>query len=253
MDFGDVIFFIVFVIIIITNIMKQLKKTQNKTAEKPRTETQPKKKSGWKNVLEEMLEEARRQMENKAEPESAGEPLKHPTGWEDIVPENRTPPPPPKGIQEKSKVYHSHLSPHRPIIRETSHMRDKLQFQPECMKCNEPMKKITDLEIKKQTGLIYCDHCGAQHKYRIVDGELRLKLASEMRKSGIATERRYRSIDKENEIPVITLQDDSPSFGDKIIPPALVNRRPEKCGGLVGNTGKARGVKGYGNLGITGR
>jgi cell division protein FtsN len=86
MDFGDVIFFIVFVIIIITNIMKQLKKAGKQTSGKETTGIgKPEKKSGWKNVLEQMLEEARKQMENPAEPESAGVPLKQPTGRENIT------------------------------------------------------------------------------------------------------------------------------------------------------------------------
>lgn len=91
MDFGDVIFFLVFVGIIISNILKHLKKVNK---QEPGKETsgieKSEKKSGWKNVLEQMLEEARKQMENPAEPDSAGSPLKHPTGqhptgWEDII------------------------------------------------------------------------------------------------------------------------------------------------------------------------
>ena len=172
MDFGDVIFFIVFVIIIITNIMKQLKKANKQTSGKETSGIEkPEKKSGWKNVLEQMLEEARKQMENPVEPESAGVPLKQPTGWEDIITEKDSVQREPGKRPERVKVVRP---PKQPIIHDDS-VLEKVKFQPECMRCNDPMKEITDLGTGKQSGLIYCDSCGEQHKYQILNGELKLQ------------------------------------------------------------------------------
>jgi hypothetical protein len=194
MDFGDVIFFIVFVIIIISNIMKQLKKAKKQTPGQETTGTEKsEKKTGWKNVLEQMLEEARKQMENQVEPESAGTPLKHPTGWEDIItgksPVKRHP-------EKKPEMAKTVRAPKPPIIPDDL-FPEKAKFQPECMRCNESMKQITDLGTGKQNGLIYCDSCGEQHKYQILNGELTLKQADAIRKKAvIAPERSYRKVEE---------------------------------------------------------
>ena len=194
MDFGDVIFFIVFVIIIITNIMKQLKKADKQTSGKETSGIEkPKKKSGWKNVLEHMLEEARKQMENPVEPESAGRPLKHPSGWEDLITGKSPVEKDPEIRPERTKVARP---PKRPIIHDDL-ILEKAKFRPECMRCNDPMKEITDLGTGKQSGLIYCDSCGEQHKYQILNGELKLNRADAVRKkSVIAPERSYQEVDE---------------------------------------------------------
>ncbi len=198
MDFGDVIFFLVFVGIIISNIMKHLKKS-NKQAPGKETSGVEKsgektgKKSGWKNVLEQMLEEARKQMENQAEPESAGSPLKHPTGWEDITTGKSPVKRQPKISPERTKT----VRPPKPPVILDDLFSEKAKFQPECMRCNESMKQITDLGTGKQSGLIYCDVCGEQHKYQILNGELTLKQADSLRKkSFIAPERSYRKVEE---------------------------------------------------------
>ena len=198
MDFGDVIFFMVFVIIIISNIMKHLKKIEkqtpgNKKSETP-SEAPPGKKSGWKNVLEQMLEEARKQMENVAEPESAGSPLKHPTGWEDIISEKD----PVKQVPGESSERANVSRP--PVIYDDS-IRENAKFWPECMRCNDPMKAITDLGTGKQSGLIYCDSCGEQHQYQILNGELKLKQTETTRKkSEITPERRYWKVEEKRSV-----------------------------------------------------
>ncbi len=199
MDFGDVLFFIVFVIIIIANIMKQLKKAGILTSGKkpsgpPNSGSQPEKKTVWKNVLEQMLEEARKQMENQAEPESAGIPLKHPTGWEGIITEKDAAIRKPEIRPERPKVVRP------PVIKEDL-MTERSIFQPECMNCSNPMKQITDFGIPNQSGLIYCDDCGEQHKYRILNGELKLMRADGVRKSGTAPERRYLKVEGDFVLP----------------------------------------------------
>ncbi len=194
MDFGDVIFFLVFVGIVISNILKQLKKANK---QEPGQETsgveKTGKKPGWKNVLEQMLEEARKQMENQAEPESAGLPLKHPTGWEDIMTGKSPVKRQPEKDTERAKTVRA---PKPPIIVDDL-FAGKAKFQPECMRCNESMKQITDLGTGKQSGLIYCDSCGEQHKYQILDGELTLKQADTIRKkSVVAPERSYQKVEE---------------------------------------------------------
>ena len=203
MDFGDVIFFLVFVGIIISNIMKHLKKIDkqtpgNKKSETP-SEAPPVKKSGWKNVLEQMLEEARKQMENVAEPESAGSAQKHPTGkhptgWENIISEKDPVKQEPGESSERAKAS-------RPPVIYDDPIRENAKFWPECMRCNDPMKAITDLGTGKQSGLIYCDSCGEQHKYQILNGELKLKQTETTReKSEIIPERRYWKVEEKRSV-----------------------------------------------------
>jgi hypothetical protein len=199
MDFGDVIFFIVFVIIIISNIMKQLKKADKQTPGQETTGAEkPEKKTGWKNVLEQMLEEARKQMENQAEPESAGTSRKyhngqHSTGWEDIITGKSPVKRQPQKTPERETTVRASKTP---IIIDDL-FSEKAKFQPECMRCNESMKQITDLGTGKQSGLIYCDSCGEQHKYQILDGELILKQADAIRKKAVITpEISYRKVEE---------------------------------------------------------
>jgi len=214
MDLGDLIFFIIFVVIIISNILKHLKKSGKQTSEKEKPEKQaggdpPPKKSGWKNMLEQMLEEARKQMENSAEPESTGKPLKHPTGWEDLISGSE---PAPEKLAKRPPEAKVAKTPRQPIIIHDDPVRDKVKFRPECMRCNEPMKEITDLGTGKQRGLIYCDKCGEQHKYQILNGELKLKRTEAIRKkSVIAPERNYQKAGEKHgrhaKVPVARRED----------------------------------------------
>ena len=193
MDFGDVIFFIVFAIIIISNIFKHLKKGGKQISGKEKPGKQPVKKSGWKKVLEQMLEEARKQMENQAEPEPAGKPSRHRTGWEDLMSKSEPEPEQPIKRTPEKKVARQTK---QPIIHDDP-VLEKVKFRPECMRCNVPMKEITDLGTGKQKGLIYCDSCGEQHKYEILNGELKLKPTDVVRKkSVIAPERSYQEVDE---------------------------------------------------------
>ena len=78
------------------------------------------------------------------------------------------------------------------------------------MRCNESMKEITDLGTGKQSGLIYCDSCGEQHKYQILNGELTLKQADSVRKKAvIAPERSYRKVEEkrraQGKIPAVDI------------------------------------------------
>ncbi len=198
MDFGDVIFFLVFVGIIISNIMKQLKKGKKQASEKDTSGEQPVKKSGWKNVLEQMLEEARKQMEESAEPEPGSMPSKQTSGWDDLMPgSERAPEKPIKTTPERKFV----KKPRQPLIHDDP-VWEKVKFRPECMRCNEPMKAITDRGIEKQKGLIYCDSCGEQHQYRILNGELKLKCTEAVReKSVITPERSYFQVGKKRKMP----------------------------------------------------
>lgn len=218
MDFGDVIFFLVFVGIIISNIIKAMKKagkqapgketsgSENSGAEKSG------KKTGWKNVLEQMLEEARKQMEN--QPESAGSPLKHPSGWEDIITGKSSEKKQPDQRYERAKVARPSMHPGT----YDAPVREEVKFRPECMRCNESMKEISDLGTGKRKGLIYCDVCGEQHKYQILNGELTLKQADTIRKkAAMAPERSYQKIEENRrphrEVPAI---DALPSGATKI-------------------------------------
>jgi transcription elongation factor Elf1 len=194
-DFGDIIFFIVFLFIIISNIMKAMKKSGKQTPENKEAGAQPGKKSGWKNVLEQMLEEARKQMENQAEPESAGSPPKHPAGWEDII-TGKSP------VKRESKIRPERAktvrSPKQPIILDDL-FPEKAKFRPECMRCDKSMKELADLGTGKQSGLIYCDSCGEKHKYQILNGELKLKQADAIRKKSVrAPERIYQEVEEKS-------------------------------------------------------
>jgi hypothetical protein len=62
------------------------------------------------------------------------------------------------------------------------------------MHCGAAMKAIRDLGVPDQSGLVYCDACGEQHKYRIVDGQLKLQRAYPARKSAIPAETSYEKI-----------------------------------------------------------
>lgn len=209
MDFGDVIFFLVFVGIIISNILKHLKKankqaTGKETSGVEKSGEKTGKKTGWKNVLEQMLEEARKQMENQGEPESAGTSLKHPTGWEDIMTGKSPVKGQPEQMPERARTVNA---PKPPIIIDDL-FPEKAKFQPECMRCNESMKEITDLGTGKQSGLIYCDSCGEQHKYKVLNGELTLKQADSVREKAVfAPERSYRKVEEKcrthGEIPAV--------------------------------------------------
>ncbi len=207
MDFGDIIFFIVFVVIIVSNIMKAMKKAGKQTSGNKKSETQsaapPAKKTGWKKVLEQMLEEARKQMENATEPEPTDRSVKHPTGWEDIVFKKDPAKRKPEKISETVKAS-------RPPVIDDDHIRENATFWPECMRCNDPMKAIVDLGTGKQAGLIYCDSCGEQHKYQILNGELRLKQVEMARKKAvIAPERSYRKVEErrraQGKIPAVDI------------------------------------------------
>ena len=200
MDFGDVIFFIVFAIIIISNIVKQLKKAGGQTSENEppgnqpdrqsdrRASQQPGKKSGWKNVLEEMLEQARKQMEEQQQPEPVGKPPGHSTGWEDIAPAEK---PRKKTFEKRSGISGSERPRQKSLMREGA-LRQKTTFKPDCMHCNAALKEITDLGIENQKGLVYCDKCGEQHQYQIVNGELNLKRTGAGRQATVAPERGYK-------------------------------------------------------------
>ncbi len=198
MDFGDVVFFIIFVIIIISNIMKHLKKIGKQTSGNKKSgtpsEAPPAKKTGWKKVLEQMLEEARKQMENAVEPVPADTPIKQPSGWEDIVFKKDPVKQEPEKKSETVKVS-------RPPVIYDDPIRENAKFWPECMRCNDPMKAIADLGTGKQAGLIYCDSCGEQHKYQILNGELRLKqVEMDRNKSLIPSERRYRKVEEKRRL-----------------------------------------------------
>lgn len=196
MDFGDVIFFIVFAIIIISNIVKQLKKADRQTSENEPSDHQPDrqsnqqagKKSRWKNVLEEMLEQARKQMEQQPQPEPAGETPRHPTGWEDLAPAEK----PRKRASEKRPAISGSERPRRKSLMREGALRQKSTFKPDCMRCNAAMKEITDLGIENQKDLVYCDKCGEQHQYQIVNGELNLKRTGVGRQAAVAPERGYK-------------------------------------------------------------
>lgn len=170
MDFGDLIFFIVFAVIIISNILKQLKKADSKTAEGKT----PAKKAGWKNILETMLEQAKKQMENAAAPESAGAPLKHKSqgsGWDDIISDEDLISRQPAEFPGKAgpvKTPGQPVSPQKPAL-------EKAVFRPECLRCGDLMRRIKDSGAGVQNGLVYCDGCGEQHKFKIINGEMELK------------------------------------------------------------------------------
>jgi len=197
MDFGDVIFFIVFAIIIISNIVKQFKKTGDQASENEapgnqpdrQSNQQPGKKSRWKNVLEEMLEQARKQMEEQPQPEPAGETPRHSTGWEDIAPAEK---PRKKRASEKRPEISGSERPRQKSLMREGALRQKTTFKPDCMRCNAALKEITDLGIENQKGLVYCDKCGEQHQYQIVNGELNLKRTGAGRQATVAPERGYK-------------------------------------------------------------
>ncbi len=196
MDFGDVIFFIVFAIIIISNIVKQFKKTGEQTSENEpsgnqpdrQATRQPGKKSRWKNVLEEMLEQARKQMEEQAQPQPAGEAPSHSTGWEDIAPAEK----PRKRASEKRPEISGSERPRQKSLMRKGALRQRTTFKPDCMRCDAAMKGITDLGVENQQGVIYCDNCGEQHQYEIVNGELNLKRTGAGRQAAIVPERGYK-------------------------------------------------------------
>ena len=198
MDFGDLIFFVIFVLIIIANIVKQIKKTQRQSsAGKPEDQGQAKK-AGWKKVLEDMLEEASRQLEEKTSTETENAPpVGRSSGWEQILPESAFSGPVKKKESESRPV---ETPRQKPLIREGARRKDatprpkKPAFQPECMHCGAAMKAIRDLGVPDQSGLVYCDACGEQHKYRIVDGQLKLQRAYPARKSAIPAETSYEKI-----------------------------------------------------------
>jgi hypothetical protein len=197
MDFGDLIFFVIFVLIIIANIVKQIKKTQRQSsAGKPEDQGQAKK-AGWKKVLEDMLEEASRQLEEKTSSEPENAPVGRSSGWEQILPESAFSGPVKKKESESRPV---ETPRQKPLIREGARRKDatprpkKPAFQPECMHCGAAMKAIRDLGVPDQSGLVYCDACGEQHKYRIVDGQLKLQRAYPARKSAIPAETSYEKI-----------------------------------------------------------
>jgi len=223
MDFGDVIFFLVFVGIIISNILKQLKKTKKQQSGPGQADNQPDKqpvkKSGWKNVLEQMLEEARKQMEDSAEPKSGGTPSKKPSGWEDLMAKSEPGQEKPYKREPERKVV---KKPRQPGIHDAP-VRKRLKYRTECMRCNASMKEITDLGTGRQKGLIYCDSCGEQHKYQILNGDLKLKQADEIRKKSVrAPERSYQTVAEESraqrQLPVTKPKTDSLSAGGIKIP-----------------------------------
>jgi len=190
MDFGDIIFFLVFVGIIISNILKAMKKTSKQKENNKESGKQNEKKSGWKNVLEQMLEEARKQME---ESEEAGgsTPSGKPSGWEDLL-SKKDP------VKRKSEP-ESAKKTRQPEIHDAP-VRKRVRFHPECMRCNESMKEITDFGTGRQKGLIYCEGCGEQHKYQIVNGELKLKRTEAVRKKSVkAPERSYHQVEEERQ------------------------------------------------------
>ena len=197
MDFGNLIFFVIFVLIIIANIVKQIKKTQRQSsAGKPEDQGQAKK-AGWKKVLEDMLEEASRQLEEKTSTEPENVPVGRSSEWEQILPESAFSGPVKKKESESRPV---ETPRQKPLIQEGARRKDatprpkKLAFQPECMHCGAAMKAIRDLGVPDQSGLVYCDACGEQHKYRIVDGQLKLQSAYPARKSAIPAETSYEKI-----------------------------------------------------------
>jgi len=194
MDFGDVIFFLVFVGIIISNIMKAMKKAGKQKDENKEVGKQNVKKSGWKNVLEQMLAEARKQMEQ-AEGSGGSPSSGKPSGWEDLM--SKKEPLPEKSIKRTSerKVARKLRQP----ILDDAPVRKRVKFRPECMRCNESMKEIADLGTGRQKGLIYCDSCGEQHKYQIVNGELKLKQADALRKKSVRVpERSYQEVEEKS-------------------------------------------------------
>ncbi len=215
MDFGDLIFFVIFVGIIIANIVKQVKKAEkmssaeNAAEETPGKETKkspekpsPKPSPGWKKVLEQMLEEASKQLEEKTAPAPADAPAGRSSGWDDIILE-KTPPSRepdkrprtrPETKQEKrSEIRQSKRPRQASVMRKDAVLQKKPVFRPECMRCNAAMKEITDLGIPDQRGLVYCDNCGEQHQYRIVDGHLKLKSAQMKRQPLASREKAYEA------------------------------------------------------------
>jgi hypothetical protein len=219
MDLGDLIFFVVFVIIIISNIVKQVKKAERASGKEP-PDKPAKKKSGWKNVLEEMLEDARQQMAEKQPPEPAEAPAGRSAGWDDIISEKMPPRREPEKKPEKRPEIRQSKRPRQAsLMRKDAVQQKKPAFHPECMRCNASMKDIPDLGIPDQSGLVYCDACGEQHQYRIVDGELKLQRTHAKRKSVLPAERTYEKPlpipGMGHEVPLSVIENSEKDVSDK--------------------------------------
>jgi len=163
MEFGDIVFYIVIAVIILSNFFKKAKKPG-----KPDAEGKPAQKSGWKKTLEEMLENIQQEMEPKTAPDPDDIFVKQKTGWEDIVSGEAG-----EGIRQKKETRKV-----RPESRSSApekpqpSMSGEYVYRPACLNCGGQIKEVEDLEIDDQKGLLYCDFCGEQHKYRIVKDNL---------------------------------------------------------------------------------
>lgn len=178
MDFGDIFFIAVFIIIIVSNVYKQMKKARLNTS----GGQAPVKKPGWKTALELVLEEARKQMENQAKQEPAEAMAGRPTGWEGILQSAPDVNPSEESAQpekiklEKPKPEKAREARRQPAVsRET--VADQVVFETACMRCGKPMKPIKDQGSGRQSGIVFCEACGEQHRYQMVHGDMKLSRA----------------------------------------------------------------------------
>ena len=163
MEFGDIVFYIVIAIIIFSNFFKKPKKSG-----KPDAKEKPKAKSGWKKMLEEMLENIQKEMEQKSVSEPDDIFVKQKTGWENIVSgdaqENISQRKETKKVRPEAPP---RVSEELPLSKPGEYV-----YSPVCLNCGGQIKQVEDWGIVNQKGLLYCDFCGEQHKYRIVKDNL---------------------------------------------------------------------------------
>jgi hypothetical protein len=206
--------------------VKQVKKAERQSSGEKTPDRPEKKKSGWANVLAEMLEDARQQMAEQQPPESAKAPAGPPTGWDDIIPEQI---PPRRETGKRPEFRQSKRPRQKSMMRKDAVQQKKPAFRPECLRCSASMKEIPNLGIPDQSGLINCDACGEQHKYRISDGELILQRTHAKRKTVIPAEKTDPKAafmpGRESEIPLSAFEGRS---GD--VPEKSIHRRLNRKG-----------------------
>jgi transcription elongation factor Elf1 len=163
MDFGDIVFYLVIAIIIFSNFFKKPKKPG-----KPDAKEKPAAKTGWKKTFEEMLENIQREMEQKPAPAPDDIFVKQKTGWEDIVSGEAQ-----DEISQRQETREVRPeAPSRVSEEPSPSMPGEYIYRPACLNCGAQTKEVEDWEIANQKGLLYCDFCGEQHKYRIVNDQL---------------------------------------------------------------------------------
>ncbi|MFZ2630721.1 MAG: hypothetical protein WA081_10330 [Desulfosalsimonadaceae bacterium] len=197
MDFGDIFFIAVFIIIIVSNVYKQMKKARLNTS----GGQAPVKKSGWKTALELVLEEARKQMENQAKQEPAEAMAGRPTGWEGILQSAPDVNPSEESAQpEKIKLEKPKPEKAREARRQTAVSRetvaDQVVFETACMRCGKPMKPIKDQGSGRQSGIVFCEACGEQHRYQMVHGDMKLSRAGISRNQSRLQEKQSRAAER---------------------------------------------------------